>query len=373
VRHYQGVLIAAALVATAAQAQGVLTELRWVDGGAAQGGVLRCDAGQDFQLSLEGEDASMQRVPLAMYAPEVTSSDAAVARAATSTSYAHIVNVRCVRDGEAWLTADTMGKQAHFGVLVGSAKGQAAMGQPRPGIATGQRSYASTDQAVSPSQKVRVPDSLKTAVPIARRAEEPATFTRAERPIRQLTPDELNRMVAPRDPAQPPTEAAVTNPTGPTPTEPVQELSVLESVTIPFVKRAADGFLETPAGILGATTLHYWINNASIAEFKVRLHEFSSVYLAAPQSNLPTGLYKVRFGVTRANAAGSLQLTAHGVQSTCALSAQMSAGGPVQNCEIGPFQTGDNGRLSVSIQSGTTLNNWAIGDITLSRLGTPVE
>lgn len=104
----------------------------------------------------------MQAVPLAMYAPEVASSDPAVARVAVSSSYAHIVDVRCVGDGEAWLTAETMGKKAHVGVLVGSAKGQASMSRPRPAapVITAQ---ASTPQAPKPQSPTPTPTPTSEA------------------------------------------------------------------------------------------------------------------------------------------------------------------------------------------------------------------
>ena len=187
-RTVRPLALGAALAAGAsfAQAQGVLAELKWADSGmsAVQGGVLRCDPGQDFQLSLQGEDASMQRVPLEMYAPEVESSDPAVARAAVSSSSAHIVNVRCTGDGEAWLTAETMGKRAHFGVLVGSAKGRATLRQPTPGSGSQPLLAGAREplRAMAPESAIQAQASRQQASTIA--GELSAVQARARGPAR---------------------------------------------------------------------------------------------------------------------------------------------------------------------------------------------
>lgn len=350
------VLLGSIFIATAAQAQGVLTELKWTDSGmsAVQGGVLRCDPGQDVQLNLEGEDASMQRVPLEMYAPEVESSDPAVARAAVSSSSAHIVNVRCTGDGEAWLTAETMGKRAHFGVLVGSAKRRAALSQPAPGtgVPRSSSSYASTaasGRAISPvdPQVAQLPS----------RRGQPAGQARVQLPTGHMAAEPLTTRDQPADPtaarAAAKKLAAAEAPT----TRPVDPLP---SVTFPFHE------LGRP---LARANLSLQVVRTSISANWMSMGEETSFRLWTPNNDLPEGAYKVRFNIKQANKSGSLELTGNGVQSTCPFYAQLSYRGPVQPCEIGPIEVGPDRKLEVtgSLTGQVFLRpeSWQMGDVTV--------
>ena len=152
-------LSAAALsvVAAAASAQGVIATLDWSEGtkNMIRGGAYQCAVGEDATIVLVGEDAAMQRVPLEYYVPEAASSNPAVVRAA-ATSYPHMINIRCVKDGEAWVTAETRGLQAVFPVLVGSARRQAGMTTTAPApvgpkVTQGAPQATSRGQAAAPS------------------------------------------------------------------------------------------------------------------------------------------------------------------------------------------------------------------------------
>jgi hypothetical protein len=126
--------IAAAGWASGTYAQDALASLVFKDGGMsiAEGGVLRCDAGQQVEFHLYGEDANMQQVGLDPHKPVIASSNPQVVRAAAHTDYPHIVNIRCLSDGEAWLTADAGGRRAIYPVLVGKARRQSAVTTPAP-------------------------------------------------------------------------------------------------------------------------------------------------------------------------------------------------------------------------------------------------
>ena len=133
----RGALGAVLMLSTAGtvSAQGAIKTLKMDPGamGAADGGVLRCSAGEEFQFALIGEDDSMTRVPMELYAPEARSSDEKVVRAAVPSHTSSQVLFRCVGDGEAWVTATTTaGVRAQFPVLVGKARKQTAVKAPAP-------------------------------------------------------------------------------------------------------------------------------------------------------------------------------------------------------------------------------------------------
>lgn len=98
----------------------------------AEGGILRCESGQDLQFGLIGEDSSMERVPLEPHSPKAHSTNGAVVQAAMSSNSSYVVNVRCGGDGEAWVVADAGGQRAVYPVLVGRARKQAAMTTKAP-------------------------------------------------------------------------------------------------------------------------------------------------------------------------------------------------------------------------------------------------
>lgn len=129
--------------------QGGLAALK-LDAGAmsiAEGGILRCETGQEVTLGLTGEDASMQRAPLEPWRPKAQSTDDRVVRAAMSSGSDYVVNVRCGSDGEAWVVADAGGQRAVYPVLVGKARRQPAMTTQAP---MGPMAGASTAPAQGP-------------------------------------------------------------------------------------------------------------------------------------------------------------------------------------------------------------------------------
>jgi hypothetical protein len=154
-------------------AQGGLAALK-LDAGAmsiAEGGILRCENGQEVTLGLIGEDASMQRAPLEPLRPKAHSTDDRVVRAAMSSGSDYVVNVRCGGDGEAWVVADAGGQRAVYPVLVGKSRRQPAMTTQAPIGGPGAAAMAAPQGASGPSlqQAGRAADTARSIFNAIRR------------------------------------------------------------------------------------------------------------------------------------------------------------------------------------------------------------
>jgi hypothetical protein len=91
--------------------------------------------------------------------------------------------------------------------------------------------------------------------------------------------------------------------------------------------------------------------------------------LNARDDNLAQGSYEVRFKISQVNAAGSLKIDANGVQSTCALTQQLSYSGPIQTCTIGPIPVAADGKFALeAVVVGQGPQNWELDEVTVATL-----
>jgi hypothetical protein len=134
----------------------------------------------------------------------------------------------------------------------------------------------------------------------------------------------------------------------------------MPSVTFPLGKLG---------GQLGTSNLSLLLSDVNIYNRRVGIRGSTMLQLYANNNDVPTGSYKVRFAITQSAGAGVLEMNGNGVQSNCAFTQQLSYRGPVQNCEIGPFPVGSDGKLVVAgAFAGRNPSNLEVGDITVFRV-----
>lgn len=127
--------------------------------------------------------------------------------------------------------------------------------------------------------------------------------------------------------------------------------------------------LSSLGGQLGSSSLSLLLNDVNIYNRRVGILGSSTLRLYANNNDVHTGSYKVRLAITQSAGAGVLEVNGNGVQSNCAFTQQLSYRGPVQNCEIGPFLVGSDGKLVVAgAFAGRNPPNLEVGDITVFRV-----